>query len=64
LPVLGRIIPQGRHVHFASQRKMHQMLNAQAFNNCRAELDKSSSDAPLDADAPHFSAGFAAPYDK
>jgi len=30
--------------------KMHQMLNALAFNNCRAELDKSSSEASLDAD--------------
>ncbi len=32
------ILPEG---------KMHQMLNAQAFNNCRAELDKSSACKPM-----------------
>jgi len=30
--------------------KMHQMLNAQAFNNCRAGLDKSSNVATFDAE--------------
>jgi len=29
------------------ESKMHQMLNAQAFNNCRAELDKSSACRPM-----------------
>ena len=37
-------------VHFALERKMHQMCSDASLHNCRAELDKSSSVSALDAE--------------